>query len=117
MLLGAYGCGPNSMIEHLFADLTEDWPHAVLESDGHGGKAGQGEALRSKARGRLLKEGRPFYRSENCCAHFPAPRSIGQGRDFAGLNFAAAAPEDVGVGDRDAGFVKMLVNGRFVGEQ
>ncbi len=40
LLLGAYGCGPNSMIEHLFADLTEDWPHAVLESDGHGGKAG-----------------------------------------------------------------------------
>ena len=40
LLLGAYGCGPNSMIEHLFADLVEDWPHAVLESDGHGGKAG-----------------------------------------------------------------------------
>ena len=40
LLLGAYGCGPNSMIEHLFADLTEEWPHAVLESDGHGGKAG-----------------------------------------------------------------------------
>ncbi len=28
------------MIEHLFADLLEDYPHAVLESDGHGGKAG-----------------------------------------------------------------------------
>ena len=40
LLLGAYGCGPNSMIEHLFADLMEEWPHAVLESDGHGGKAG-----------------------------------------------------------------------------
>ncbi len=40
LLLGAYGCGPNSMIEHLFADLVDDWPHAVLESDGHGGKAG-----------------------------------------------------------------------------
>jgi activator of 2-hydroxyglutaryl-CoA dehydratase/predicted nucleotide-binding protein (sugar kinase/HSP70/actin superfamily) len=40
VLLGAYGCGPNSMIEHLFADLLEEWPHAVLESDGHGGKAG-----------------------------------------------------------------------------
>ncbi len=26
--------------QHLFADLLEDWPHAVLESDGHGGKAG-----------------------------------------------------------------------------
>ena len=40
LLLGAYGCGPNSMAEHLFADLVEGWPHAVLESDGHGGKAG-----------------------------------------------------------------------------
>src|SRR5450756_3074863 len=40
LLLGAYGCGPNSMVEHLFADLVEEWPHAVLESDGHGGKAG-----------------------------------------------------------------------------
>ena len=40
LLLGAFGCGPNSMIEHLFADAVADWPHAVLESDGHGGKAG-----------------------------------------------------------------------------
>lgn len=40
LLLGAFGCGPNSMIEHLFADTIADWPHAVLESDGHGGKAG-----------------------------------------------------------------------------
>jgi predicted CoA-substrate-specific enzyme activase len=40
LLLGAFGCGPNSMIEHLFADVVADRPHAVLESDGHGGKAG-----------------------------------------------------------------------------
>lgn len=40
LLLGAFGCGPNSMIEHLFVDIVGDWPHAVLESDGHGGKAG-----------------------------------------------------------------------------
>ena len=40
LLLGAYGCGPNSFVEHLFNDLLEDYPHAVLESDGHGGKAG-----------------------------------------------------------------------------
>ena len=40
LLLGAYGCGPNSMIEHLLDDVAGDWPHAVLESDGHGGKAG-----------------------------------------------------------------------------
>ncbi len=40
LLLGAFGCGPNSMIEHLMADIVGDWPHAILESDGHGGKAG-----------------------------------------------------------------------------
>ncbi len=40
LLLGAFGCGPNSMIEHLFTDAVGEWPHAVLESDGHGGKAG-----------------------------------------------------------------------------
>ena len=40
LLLGAFGCGPNSMIEHLFADVVADWPHVVLESDGHGSRAG-----------------------------------------------------------------------------
>jgi predicted nucleotide-binding protein (sugar kinase/HSP70/actin superfamily) len=40
LLLGAYGCGPNSMIEHLFAYVAGDHPYAVLESDGHSGKAG-----------------------------------------------------------------------------
>ena len=40
VLVGAYGCGPNSMVEHLFDDLLDDYPHTVLESDGHGGKAG-----------------------------------------------------------------------------
>jgi predicted nucleotide-binding protein (sugar kinase/HSP70/actin superfamily) len=40
LLLCAYGCGPNSMVEHLFDDLLADYPHTVLESDGHGGSAG-----------------------------------------------------------------------------
>ncbi len=40
LLMGAYGCGPNSFIEHLFNDLLEGYPHAVLETDGHGGTAG-----------------------------------------------------------------------------
>ncbi len=40
VLVGAYGCGPNSMVEHHFDDLLGDYPHTVLESDGHGGKAG-----------------------------------------------------------------------------
>ena len=40
LLLCAYGCGPNSFVEHLFDDLMSDYPHTVLESDGHGGSAG-----------------------------------------------------------------------------
>jgi activator of 2-hydroxyglutaryl-CoA dehydratase/predicted nucleotide-binding protein (sugar kinase/HSP70/actin superfamily) len=40
LLLGAYGCGPNSFVEHLFNDLLADHPHTVLETDGHGGRAG-----------------------------------------------------------------------------
>jgi predicted nucleotide-binding protein (sugar kinase/HSP70/actin superfamily) len=40
LLLGAFGCGPNSFVEPLYADLLEGYPHAVLETDGHGGLAG-----------------------------------------------------------------------------
>ena len=40
VLVCAYGCGPNSVVEYLFNDLLGDYPHAVLESDGHGGNAG-----------------------------------------------------------------------------
>jgi predicted CoA-substrate-specific enzyme activase len=40
LLLGAFACGPNSMLEPLFADLLEGYPHAVFETDGHGGLAG-----------------------------------------------------------------------------
>jgi len=40
LLLGAFGCGPNSFVEPLFADLLEGYPHAVFETDGHGGLAG-----------------------------------------------------------------------------
>ncbi|MCU0259029.1 MAG: acyl-CoA dehydratase activase-related protein, partial [Solirubrobacteraceae bacterium] len=32
LLVGAYGCGPNSFIEHLFNDLGEGRPYALLES-------------------------------------------------------------------------------------
>jgi len=40
LLIGAYGCGPNSFVEPLYADLLESYPHAVFETDGHGGLAG-----------------------------------------------------------------------------
>ena len=40
LLVGAYGCGPNSFVEHVFNDLAEGRPYALLESDGHGGAAG-----------------------------------------------------------------------------
>jgi len=40
LMIGAYGCGLNSFVEHLFNDVMENYPHTVLESDGHVGKAG-----------------------------------------------------------------------------
>lgn len=40
LLIVSYGCGPSSFVEHLFNDLLENYPHTVLESDGHGGQAG-----------------------------------------------------------------------------
>lgn len=39
-LIVSYGCGPSSFLESLFNDLLENYPHTVLESDGHGGQAG-----------------------------------------------------------------------------
>ena len=38
------------------------------------------------------------------------------GGDLAGFDLAAAAPEDVGVFDRDAGVDEVFVDGGFVGE-
>ncbi|NLE73820.1 MAG: hypothetical protein GX604_04210 [Actinobacteria bacterium] len=40
MLIGAYGCGPGSFVEHIFNDILHDHPHTILESDGHEGRAG-----------------------------------------------------------------------------
>ena len=40
LLLSAFGCGPASMTEPAFASLMAGYPHTVLETDGHGGKAG-----------------------------------------------------------------------------
>jgi len=40
LMIESYGCGPSSFTERLFNDLLEHYPHTVLESDGHGGKAG-----------------------------------------------------------------------------
>jgi len=40
LMMESYGCGPSSFVEHLFNDLLENYPHTVLESDGHGGQAG-----------------------------------------------------------------------------
>ena len=39
-LIVSYGCGPSSFLEHVFNDLFENYPHTILESDGHGGQAG-----------------------------------------------------------------------------
>jgi len=40
LMIVSYGCGPGSFVERLFNHILEDYPHTVLESDGHGGKAG-----------------------------------------------------------------------------
>ena len=45
-----------------------------------------------------------------------APVAVGEGGDFAGFDFAAAAPEDVGVGNRDSDFGEVLIDRGFVGE-
>ncbi|MCP4603659.1 MAG: hypothetical protein GY847_24605 [Proteobacteria bacterium] len=65
VLIASYGCGPSSFLEHLFNDLLEDYPHTILESDGHGGKAGyitRIQAYLHSARNYLKdgKKGMPF---------------------------------------------------------
>jgi len=40
LLLSSFGCGPASFVEHIFTELLADYPHTILESDGHGGAAG-----------------------------------------------------------------------------
>lgn len=40
LLLSAYGCGPASFLEPVFDDVLEGYPHAIFETDGHGGRAG-----------------------------------------------------------------------------
>lgn len=40
LLLSSFGCGPASFFEHGWSALLGDYPHASIESDGHGGKAG-----------------------------------------------------------------------------
>src|SRR6266511_1236043 len=45
-----------------------------------------------------------------------APMAVGRWRDLAGLNLAAAAPEDVGVSEIDARFAEVLVDGGLVSE-
>ena len=40
LLLSSFGCGPASFLEQVFCHLMGEYPHTVLESDGHGGTAG-----------------------------------------------------------------------------
>ena len=86
VLVGAYGCGPNSFVEHLFGHLLEGYPHTVLESDGHGGKAGYVtrvqaflHAVREYRAGD--RDGRPSPVSGRRLARFdePLPHSLSVG--------------------------------------
>lgn len=40
LMIVSHACDPSSFIERIFNDLLENYPHTVLESDGHGGRAG-----------------------------------------------------------------------------
>jgi activator of 2-hydroxyglutaryl-CoA dehydratase/predicted nucleotide-binding protein (sugar kinase/HSP70/actin superfamily) len=40
LMLSSFGCGPASFTEQVFQSLLADYPHTILESDGHGGAAG-----------------------------------------------------------------------------
>ncbi|MCP3941745.1 MAG: hypothetical protein GY710_09730 [Desulfobacteraceae bacterium] len=40
LMLSSFGCGPASFTEQIFQSLLQDYPHTILESDGHGGTAG-----------------------------------------------------------------------------
>ena len=40
LLLTAFGCGPGSFTEQIFAKLMDGYPHTALETDAHGGTAG-----------------------------------------------------------------------------
>jgi predicted nucleotide-binding protein (sugar kinase/HSP70/actin superfamily) len=40
LYLSAFGCGPSSFGEQIFAHLMAGYPHTALETDGHGGHAG-----------------------------------------------------------------------------
>ncbi len=40
LLLSSFGCGPAAFSEPSFAALMSGYPHTILETDGHGGKAG-----------------------------------------------------------------------------
>jgi len=40
LMIASFGCGPSAISEQIFASVLEGYPHTILESDGHGGKAG-----------------------------------------------------------------------------
>jgi predicted nucleotide-binding protein (sugar kinase/HSP70/actin superfamily) len=57
--LSAFGCGPASFAEQLFTALLEGHPHAVLESDGHGGSAGYVTRIQAFLHAVRAHDGRP----------------------------------------------------------
>jgi activator of 2-hydroxyglutaryl-CoA dehydratase/predicted nucleotide-binding protein (sugar kinase/HSP70/actin superfamily) len=40
LMLASFGCGPASFTEPVFQSVLGEYPHTILESDGHGGAAG-----------------------------------------------------------------------------
>jgi activator of 2-hydroxyglutaryl-CoA dehydratase/predicted nucleotide-binding protein (sugar kinase/HSP70/actin superfamily) len=40
LMLSSFGCGPASFTEQVLQSILSEYPHTILESDGHGGTAG-----------------------------------------------------------------------------
>ncbi|MBN1656571.1 MAG: hypothetical protein JXA30_22560 [Deltaproteobacteria bacterium] len=59
LFLSAFGCGPSSFGEQIFAYLMAGYPHTVLETDGHGGHAGYVTRVQSFLHSVRAHSGRP----------------------------------------------------------
>jgi predicted nucleotide-binding protein (sugar kinase/HSP70/actin superfamily) len=126
LLVSAFGCGPASFVEQIFARLMQGHPHTALESDGHGGTAGFVTRVQSFLHG--VRRHRPDgqRRPKSLSLLEPSPRrplsddadarlvvlSVGKGlsdvaaASYRALGFDAVAagpntPESFAIGKRD----------------
>lgn len=60
LMLSSFGCGPASFTEQVLQSLLNEYPHTILESDGHGGTAGFVTRIQA-----FLQSVRQFMAEEN----------------------------------------------------